>query len=317
MQDKELARELWLKLLEDGDDKEALERLIDDAVEREDHTEAATLLRRLGQNTVDKAEKARVALREAELLAEGVGDVDTAISRYELILSDLDSTCRPALQAIADLQEARGSLAEAADALERELKLVADVQERGQIAARLARLYEKLDDPRNAIRALDLVRKADLEDFDALTRLCELCELTEQWGRVAELLVERIEIEADEQEVVELTKKLATILADKLDRGDEALGALTDLADQGDATRAPRVHHARRQARLEGHRRQQAQGVVVRRASRLGAHGRSPRRVRALRRRRSRRRRRAASRSSSFARRAPTRSSPSTSRSSP
>ncbi|MBX3185394.1 MAG: hypothetical protein KF819_00200 [Labilithrix sp.] len=236
MQDKELSRELWLKLLEDGDDKEALERLIDDAVEREDHTEAATLLRRLGQNTVDKAEKARVALREAELLAEGVGDVDTAISRYELILSDLDSTCRPALQAIADLQEARGSLAEAADALERELKLVADVQERGQIAARLARLYEKLDDARNAIRALDLVRKADLEDFDALTRLCELCELTEQWGRVAELLVERIEIEADEQEVVELTKKLASILADKLDRGDEALGALTDLADQGEAS---------------------------------------------------------------------------------
>lgn len=240
LQDKELARELWLKLLEDGDDKEALERLIDDAVEREDHTEAATLLRRLGQNTVDKAEKARVALREAELLAEGVGDVDTAISRYELILSDLDATCRPALQAIADLQEARGSMAESADALERELKLVGDVQERGQIATRLARLYEKLDDPRNAIRALDLVRKADLEDFDALTRLCELCELTEQWGRVAELLVERIEIEADDGEVVELTKKLASILADKLDRGDEALGALTDLADQGDAT----VRHA-------------------------------------------------------------------------
>ena len=88
-----------------------------DAVEREDHTEAATLLRRLGQNTVDKAEKARVALREAELLADGVGDIDTAISRYEIILSDLDATCRPALQAIADLQENRGSLGEAADAI--------------------------------------------------------------------------------------------------------------------------------------------------------------------------------------------------------
>lgn len=236
MNDKELARELWLKLLEDGDDREALERLIDDAVEREDHTEAATLLRRLGANTVDKAEKARVALREAEMLADGVGDIDTAISCYELILSDLDPTCRPALQAIADLQESRSQLGAAADALERELKLVADVQERGQIAGRLARLYEKLDDPRNAIRALDLVRKADLEDFDALTRLCELCELTEQWGRVAELLVERIEVEADEQEIVELTKKLAGVLADKLDRGDEALGALTDLADQGEPT---------------------------------------------------------------------------------
>lgn len=234
LRDKELTRELWLKVLEDGDDKEALERLIEDAIERQDHTEAATLLRRLGANTVDKSERARVALREAELLAEGVGDVDTAISRYEVILSDLDPTCRPALQAIANIQEARGGFAEAADALERELKLVADVMERGQIAGRLARLYEQLEDPRSAIRALDLVRKADVEDFDALTRLCELCEQTEQWGRVAELLVERIEIEADEDEVSRLTMKLAQMLADKLDRGDEALGALTDLADQGD-----------------------------------------------------------------------------------
>lgn len=236
LEDQELARELWLKLLEDGDDREALAHLVDDAVEREDHTEAVTLLRRLGQNTADKAEKAQVALREAALFADGVGDVDTAIARYEQLLSELDPSCRPALQAIADLHENRGAFGEAAGALERELELVTDVQERGRIAGRLARLYGKLEDPRSAIRALDLVRKADPEDFDALTRLCELCELTEQWGRVAELLVERIEVEADEQEVVELTQKLAAILADKLSRGDEALAALTELADHGEAS---------------------------------------------------------------------------------
>jgi hypothetical protein len=234
--DKEAAREMWLKVLEDGDDKEALERLIDDAVEREDHTEATTLLRRLGNTAVDRAERARIALREAELLAEGVGDVDMAIATYERILADLDATCRPALQAIADLQEARENPAAAADALERELKLVADTTERGQIAGRLARLYERLDDAKSAIRALEIVRKADLEDFDALTRLCELCEKTEQWDKVAELLAQRIEVEADEAEVSMLTKKLASILADKLDRGDEALAALTELADMGDAS---------------------------------------------------------------------------------
>ena len=234
--DKEAARETWLKVLEDGDDKEALERLIDDAVEREDHTEATTLLRRLGNTAVDRAEKARIALREAELLAEGVGDIDQAIARYERILADLDATCRPALQAIADLQEARDNPAAATDALERELKLVADTTERGQIAGRLARLYEQIDDPKSAIRALEIVRKADLEDFDALTRLCDLCEKTEQWAKVAELLAQRIEVEADEVEVSVLTKKLAGILADQLDRGDEALAALTELADQGDAT---------------------------------------------------------------------------------
>ena len=232
--DKEGSRELWLKVLDDGDDREALEKLVDYAVEREDHTEATTLLRRLGGIAIDNAEKARVALREAELLAEGVGDVDTAVARYEWILSELDSTSRPALQAIADLQEKRENFASATDALERELKLAADPQERGSIAGRLSRLYEKLDDPKQAIRALDIVRKADPEDFDALARLSGLCERTEQWPRVAELLAARIEVEGDADEASLMTLKLSAILADKLDRGDEALAAMTELADQGD-----------------------------------------------------------------------------------
>ncbi len=231
---------MWLKILDDGDDKEALEKLVDDAIERGDHTEATTLLRRLANTTVDKSEKARVALREAELLADGVGDVDMAIVRYESILSDLDPTCRPALQAIADLQEARENPAGAADALERELDSSADSQERGQVAGRLARLYETLDDSKNAIRALDIVRKADPEDFDALTRLCDLCEKSEQWDRVAELLAQRIEVEADDEDASAMTRRLAEILADKLDRGDEALAALTELADQGD----PKIREA-------------------------------------------------------------------------
>ncbi|HEX8796810.1 MAG TPA: tetratricopeptide repeat protein, partial [Polyangiaceae bacterium] len=101
---------------------------------------------------------------------------------------------------------------------------------------RLARLYEQLDDAKNAIRALEIVRQGDPEDFEALSRLCDLCEKTEQWDKVAELLAQRIEVEADETEVSALTKKLAGILADKLDRGDEALAALTELADMGDAS---------------------------------------------------------------------------------
>jgi tetratricopeptide (TPR) repeat protein len=234
--DKEAAREQWLKVLDDGDDREALERLVDYAIEREDHNEATTLLRRLGALAVDKSEKARVVLREAELLASGIGDVDTAIARYEQVLADLDPTCRPALQAIADLQETRDQFAPAADALERELKLVADAGERAQIGNRLARLYEKLDDTSKAVRALDVVRKADPDDFDALARLCDLCEKSEQWDRVAELLAQRIEVEGDEDEASTMTLKLASILADKLNRGDEALATLTELADQGVAT---------------------------------------------------------------------------------
>ncbi len=233
---KEAARETWRAVLEDGEDTEALERLVDDAVEREDYAEATELLQRLEAVVTDPRDKARIALREAELVADGIGDVETAIGRYERVLAKLDPASRPALQAIADLQEARDQPAAAANALEREMKLVADPTERGPIAERLARLYEQLDQPRDAIRALDVVRIADPDNFDALSRLCDLCEKTEEWGKLAELLAQRIEVEADDEEVSALTKKLAHVLADELDRGDEALAVFEDLANRGDAS---------------------------------------------------------------------------------
>ncbi|WP_394850404.1 hypothetical protein LZC95_23465 [Pendulispora brunnea] len=244
LMERELSRDQWLKVLEDGDDREALEKLIDLAIEREDHNEAATLLRRLGGVATEREDKVRIALREAELLADGVGDTDTAIARYEAVLSDLDPLCRPALQAISDLEEARDNYREAAIALERELTLVTNLEagqktsvlrsDRGPIAARLARLYEKIDEPEHAIRALDVLRTVDPEDFDALNRLCLLCERVRDWARVADLLAQRIEVEGDVSETSVLTKKLAQVLVHQLDRGEEALAVLTELCDQGD-----------------------------------------------------------------------------------
>jgi Tfp pilus assembly protein PilF len=232
--DQDRARETWRKILDDGEDQEALERLVDDAVGREDYAEATGLLHRLGEMAVGTAERLRIALREAELLADGVGDVDTAIACYERVLAELDPTSRPALQAITDLEEARDNPAAAANALERELAIVVDAAERGAIAGRAARLYELMGDPKNAIRALEIVRTADPEDFDSLIRLCDLCEKSDLWDKLADLLAQRIEIEADETEASVLTAKLAGVLSEKLDRGDEGLATLTELADAGD-----------------------------------------------------------------------------------
>jgi cellulose synthase operon protein C len=232
--DRDAARETWRKILQDGDDEETAERLIDDAIERGDHAEATQLLQRLEKAAKTPSDKARVALREAELVADAVGDVETAIVRYERIITEIDPTCRLALQAIADLQEARDNAAAAANALERELKIVTDRAERAPIGTRLASLYDGLGDAEMTIRALDVVRSADPDDFDALARLSELCEKTEKWGRLAELLAQRVEIEGDEAEAALLTLKLSGVLADKLNRGDEALAVLSEMADQGD-----------------------------------------------------------------------------------
>ncbi len=231
---KDAAREAWRKVLEDGEDAEALDRLVDDAVEREDYAEATVLLRRRRDAASEPAEKTRISLREAALLAEGLDDVKAAVAAYEKVLTDLDPACRPALQAIADLEEAADNPRAAADALERELELAVDPGDRASIASRLARLYGQLDNPASAIRALEVVRLADPDDFDALTRLCDLCEKTESWAKVAELLAQRVEIEADDSEMSALTRRLSSVLADKLDRGDEALATLSELADQGD-----------------------------------------------------------------------------------
>ncbi len=104
-----------------------------------------------------------------------------------------------------------------------------------ELAQRLAQLYEgSLDDPRGAIRALDVVHAADPEDFDAIARLQKLSEQVEDWPRVATLMAALIEVEGDEEEASRLTVRLAEILADKLARGDESLSALEKLADQGD-----------------------------------------------------------------------------------
>ncbi|HEX3769946.1 MAG TPA: hypothetical protein VHV30_03730 [Polyangiaceae bacterium] len=232
--DKEAARETWRGILAESDDEDATERLIEDAVERGDHAEASELLQRLEKAAKTPADKARIALREAELIADAVGDVEGAIARYERIATEIDPANRLALQAIADLQEARDNPSAAAGALDRELKLVSDPTERAPIANRLANLYDRVGDAEKAIYALEIVRAADPDDFDALARLCDLCETTEKWDKLGEYLAQRVEVEGDEAEAALLTRKLSGILAEKLNRGDEALAVLAEMADQGD-----------------------------------------------------------------------------------
>jgi cellulose synthase operon protein C len=232
--DREGARESLLLLLSDGDDAEALAKLVEDAGERGDYQEQVELLRRLGATTKNPADKLAIALREASVLAESIDDVEGAIERYEAIFKNLDSKSRIALHAIADLEERRGNHQGAAAALEREIPL-SEGPERVELAQRTAQLYEgPLANPRGAIKALEIVHAADPEDFDAIARLQKLCEEVEDWPRVAALMTTLVEVEGDEEEASRLSVRLAEILDLRLNKGDEALGVLEKMADQGD-----------------------------------------------------------------------------------
>lgn len=232
--DPDGARESLLLVLGDGDDAEALSRLIEDAVLREDFPDAVALLRRLGAITRSPADKLSIALREAAIVAENMDDIDGAIERYEGICKTLDPKNRIALHALADLEEKRNNPQGSAAALEREVPLT-EGAEQVELAQRLAQLYEgPLANPRGAIKALDIVHASDPEDFDAIGRLQKLCEEIEDWPRVAGLMQTLLEVEGDEEEASRLSRRMAEILHDKLGKGDDGLAVLERLADQGD-----------------------------------------------------------------------------------
>ena len=233
MGDEEGACDSWRQILAEGEDRPAVEALLQAAERRGDHEESVSLLERL-LGMSKGPERLEVALRAAQIVAQGLNDVEGAILRYERILKEIDPKNRSALRAMAVLEQNRGNHPAAAEALEKELNLAPN-EERVEIAQQLAELYEgPIGDLRMAVRALDIVHGADPEDFDAIARLQVLCERLEDWPRVAQLLGMLIEVEGDEEEASEMTRQLATLLLEKLGKGDEGLAALEKLADQGD-----------------------------------------------------------------------------------
>jgi hypothetical protein len=234
--DRDAAREMLLRALDDGDDAEVLLRLADDAEARGDSEQTRDFLHRLVTITRAPSERVVYALREAKLLAESLSDPEGAIARYGWILDEVDPHNRQAVQAIAALEEKQNHPRGVADALERELTMVAEPADKLEIARRLAPLYEEaLGDAEGAVRAYDLIHTLDPEDYEATGRLEKLGEKLEDWPRVATLLAALAEIEGDEVELSALSRRLASVLADKLNRGDEALAALLGPADAGDA----------------------------------------------------------------------------------
>ena len=231
----EAARSTLLAVLDDGDDAEALAWLADDAQQGGEPSAAADYLARLIKVTSDPEQKIAYAMREAELVADGLDDLAGAEQRYLAILSELDPKNVRALERIADLNDRLERPRKSAEALEKRLELLSEPEPKLATAERLAALYEgPLDEPKAAIRVLDIIRELEPENFDAVQRLCELCERIEDWQRVADLTAILIEVEGDEEEVSRMTRRLAEILHQKVGKGDEALAALMEVADKGD-----------------------------------------------------------------------------------
>ncbi len=246
LNDPDAARALLLRIVERSEDELALLELAEDAQGREEHEAALGYLSRLEPLARSTEAKVRLLLRQAGVLSDGLGDVDAALVRYRTVLERHDEGCREALQAIADLEQAREHFPEAADALERDLELAAPGEEKANIARRLGEIYK--DHTRElgkSLAAFETVIREDTEDFAALETLRELSERAEKWPRVIELLDQQIEVEGDDEEIAMLTARKAQILADQLHQVEDALRVLAPLTAAGsDVARATAIEIA-------------------------------------------------------------------------
>ncbi|HEU4583161.1 MAG TPA: hypothetical protein VFS67_33100 [Polyangiaceae bacterium] len=232
--DFDAARRSYELVLQEADDAEALSLLADDAEGRGDAQAAVGYLRRL-ISLRDESRRVPLLLREAHLRHKGLKDLDGAVRSYETILRELDPKNLDALAALADLELQRGKPDKAAEALERQLELATSADHKTDLGVRLADLYESdLNDVEGALRVLQIVHATDPNDFDAVQRICELSERSENWGLLARHLQSLIAIEGDEEEVSVMTRRLAAVLHERLERSDEALRYLEQIADRGD-----------------------------------------------------------------------------------
>lgn len=241
------------QVLADGEDAEALGWLAREAEREGAVDEAFALLGRLGAVAVEPAERTRIALDEARLVADGLGDVEGAIARYERVLSDLDPTSRAALDALAALEEKRGNPHGVAAALERGLDLADGPERTRELSMRLADLWEgALDDPARALVHLERVAELAPSDPALRIRLAGLHERLRHFELAASLLGSVLAAERDPAASASAARRLAALQATELGEPASALATLLGPADAGDeACRAAYVELGDRLDRKE------------------------------------------------------------------
>jgi len=223
--------------------------------------EAATALEHMdgiGRGSPDLLPRAVELMQEAEQAARDGGRFVASLALHiaALLLHELrdPETCTLVLQFVLtedpENAEALGLWIEAARAAEDATSLhqalvrTAQAQDDAQIAVRLwleaASVAESaLADSRLAIRDLESLLAVDEREAGAWQRMMALLRANADFEQLAAALARRATIAEDSGERRELRYRLANVLVDKLDRGDEAIAVyqdmLTDVPDDRDA----------------------------------------------------------------------------------
>lgn len=199
------ASEAWEKVLEAGEDEEALRALLERAIDGEHDEERLELARRLAAR-LEGDERRDLQIQRARWF-EAAGRLEEAVRVVrEEVLASAPSHL-PVLFDLARWEERRGDDAGLADALERQLVFLEDEGLRLPVATRLADLYEgSLADDARAIDALYAWIESEPTDTEPRGRLVAKLEAAERWPELLDALdgLASVEVDADAQRALVL-----------------------------------------------------------------------------------------------------------------
>ena len=135
-----------------------------------------------------------------------------------------------ACEALGRLYGRVGLWVKVVDTLQREAELTSDPVAARAVRIRIADVYEReLGQADRAIEAFEAIRALDSRDAEALAALDRLYESHARWDDLQEILARRAELAADETEHLDLVRRRARILEERLGNPEAAAGALRAL----------------------------------------------------------------------------------------
>jgi len=207
------------------DPHRAIEAYLNALAINEEHRESLRALARLYQRTESWDRAADILVKHAQLegergaaqwheagqvVLEKMEDAEIAERHFEKAL-EIDATYLPALAALADLHEARGSWANALTFLERAEQASSNRLERVQISIRAADIAEeKLEDHGRALGFLLAALRLDPEHVEAGTRAVEWMIAEERWGDAIPIL-EMLARKTDPEDKLEKARREAEL----------------------------------------------------------------------------------------------------------
>jgi len=231
------ALETWGALLaRDAQATTALERV--EALAREHGLlpqAAESMLAAVQAAQADERPCTALALATGRILLHDIGNAAAAMEAVAAVLKDQPDHTE-ALALAVEAARAAGDAGKLHEALKRSASVQADPAQATKLWREAAEVAETmLAQPELAIEDLRQLVDTDESDAAGWQRLLGLLSSAQRFEELAEMLGRRAQIAVDDAERRELRYRLANLLADKLERVDDAIGVYNDmLGDQPD-----------------------------------------------------------------------------------